>query len=489
MMNSPTSPFICRFRTERNRYVYDVNTNDFFQVDNITYELLGAWGRDTTANIFSRAQRQYSREDLLEAFAEIERYRNQGFFSDFRPERLEFPLTRDDFKEQLRGKMQHLILNVTENCNLRCSYCVYSGKHPFQRSHSNVNMSFVIARKAVDFFLAHSQETDGPCVSFYGGEPLLNIALIRQVIAYIKQEQPKRDIHLQMTTNGTLLRRDILDYLVSKRIVLIVSLDGPKEIHDSGRVDVGGQGSFETIIQNLKDIKKKYPEYYNRDIGFVCTLDPTHNIESIQKFFQSNEALFANNRIIVKWIVPATNTSRNTESHGRISGMKNLLMLFEKSLLAGTIPDKFLRSLFERTLLTIHRRCPNRLESKHYPNGICEPGIRRLFCSSAGQFTLCERVTPTLVIGDVFNGLDQEKAYNITQEYSNMSTPDCTNCWAIRMCQLCFCQLQDNHFNIEKKRAACTEMRRSILNMISLYWSILERNEHAFDYTKDIVLR
>ena len=151
--------------------------------------------------------------------------------------------------------LKSLILTVTEDCNLRCKYCAYSGNYVYRREHSKKYMSFEVAKKAIDYYF--SQVNQGikynpfkkVLVTFYGGEPLLNFNLIKKCVSYINTNYDNIDLDYSITTNGTLLSEKIIQWLLEHDFYLHISLDGPEEEHDRCRVYENGKGTFNDVMK------------------------------------------------------------------------------------------------------------------------------------------------------------------------------------------------------------------------------------------------
>ena len=164
----------------------------------------------------------------------------------------------DTLKDLYMYNMGNVILQVTQNCNLRCEYCVYSGSY-INRVHTNKRMSFETAVKTIDFLAAHSLNCNEVSIGFYGGEPLLNMKLIQETIAYIESLHiDNLRFSYNMTTNAMLLGR-YMDYLVEKDFTLLISLDGD-EYQSGYRVDKHGKSSFTHVVGNIQKLKDTYPE-------------------------------------------------------------------------------------------------------------------------------------------------------------------------------------------------------------------------------------
>ena len=191
-------PFIHCFKTAKEYYVYDVNTDKIIQVSFETYNFL-------ENNIWDE-----------KAEREIEKLINEGYLKRTRVEEVKHFAT-DFLESYLENRMNQLVLQVTQKCNLRCSYCVYSGDYK-NRNHSQKEMSWETAKEAVDYLYGHSMSSEDIYISFYGGEPLLMFRLIKEVVEYVKREYCQRTVHFNLTTNGTLFTPEIVQYFIKNNI-------------------------------------------------------------------------------------------------------------------------------------------------------------------------------------------------------------------------------------------------------------------------------
>ena len=175
----------------------------------------------------------------------------------------ETPNADEDFinKEIIEFPYPQIILGLTEDCNLRCKYCIFSGSYENMRTHGFAKMPKDVAIKSVDKFIDYVKEwkefapEKKPVISFYGGEPLLEYDMIKEVVAHVKTKNFKPMFAL--TTNGNLLNDEIIEFFVTNDFAVSVSLDGPEELHDKNRVFENGEGSFHTIYTNIMKLKKE----------------------------------------------------------------------------------------------------------------------------------------------------------------------------------------------------------------------------------------
>jgi len=177
-----------------------------------------------------------------------------------------------DIGALISGDLQQMSLGVTTQCNMRCSYCVYSGEFDGNRVHADGAMSRDVALKAADYFLNHVAHDDKPkYFTFYGGEPLLEFDLIKEVINYINSKI-RQKVYFSITTNGTLLGKGNIPFLIDNDVFLMVSLDGDKAAHDKNRRYANGNPTHDVIMKNLKKIRDRDPNFYNRNLQFSVTL-------------------------------------------------------------------------------------------------------------------------------------------------------------------------------------------------------------------------
>lgn len=167
------------------------------------------------------------------------------------------------------GKMlEHLRLNVTETCNLRCSYCYERVSEVWNQKRI---MDWKVAKKAIDQFLFYIQKNEKKKISvrFFGGEPLLNWPLVEQSVDYIKNILPDDvKVNYIINTNGTLIDGQRAKFLAENQIAVSLSVDGVKDIHDKFRVYPNGAGSFDVVDQKMKYLIEHHCGF---NVSVVCT--------------------------------------------------------------------------------------------------------------------------------------------------------------------------------------------------------------------------
>ena len=483
-------PFLQFFRTPSGqRYVYDVNRNSFFEIDEITDSVLQLWRsgvRDSA--LLPKLQTNFPIEALKSSLHTVRLWAKKGYLSHHRPQQFRFPFTGPEICDQLNGHIQQIILCVTENCNLRCRYCVYSGSYKGYRGHSSIHMPESTALKALSFFLRHSELEPLGHVSFYGGEPLLHFDLVRTCVAYCNSEHNGKTIHFNLTTNGTLLNESVMDFLVANNFGLRVSLDGPASVHDANRIFRNGAGTHQRVMANLTRFKARHPDYFQRKVSLISVVGWPYDLQSAYHFFQTDKT--------VSGLLPSVEgvIRRNTSYFdSRPAPSENIEMLSQLEdaycrLMAAQEPiPPYLASLFQRRMAYLAKRDAEcLLDDDRYPNGICIPGVRRLFVTASGRFQACEKFSDGLYIGDIANGFDVAAIQKMLADYVEICRRNCRNCWAQRLCTACFVSCNGQGIDEERKTAFCIAERRQILNSFIMYFRILEQNPEAFATLKKI---
>ena len=159
------------------------------------------------------------------------------------------------FKERSGDVVKALCLHVAHTCNLNCSYCFASqGKYHGERAL----MSFEVGKRALDFLIENSGRRTNLEVDFFGGEPLMNWDVVKQLVAYARtQEEPHhKKFRFTLTTNGMLIDDEVIDFANREMSNVVLSLDGRKEIHDALRVDYAGKGSYDRIVPKFQKLVK-----------------------------------------------------------------------------------------------------------------------------------------------------------------------------------------------------------------------------------------
>ncbi len=238
-----------QFEYDSRRLVFDVPTSRCFEVDEVMHDLLNCVSTHPQEEAVAALSSEHPHLAVREALSELVTLRGQGFLSE------EAPRPTDAQQRPL----VHLTLNVAHRCNLSCAYC-FAGQGPYGGEASLMNKP--TAQRAIDVFLAQPSIGEKLSITFFGGEPLLNVPMIEFVIAYANQEATKqgKQMSFTITTNGTLLSQRVVDLLKQHHVSMMVSIDGPKGIQDQlRRTRSRGKSSYDLIAARMKMLLQACP--------------------------------------------------------------------------------------------------------------------------------------------------------------------------------------------------------------------------------------
>ena len=233
--------------------VLDVCSGAVHVVDDVAYDIIGEFEKRNKDDIIALMKKKYggcpdiTDADIEECYEQVAELRDTGKL--FSPDTFE-PMA-GTLKEKTRGVVKALCLHIAHTCNLNCSYCFASqGKYHGERAV----MDFETGKRALDFLIENSGTRRNLEVDFFGGEPLLNFDVVKQLVKYAREVEGKhgKNFRFTLTTNGVLIDDDVIDFANKEMSNVVLSLDGRREIHDRFRVDYAGNGSFDKIVPKFQ---------------------------------------------------------------------------------------------------------------------------------------------------------------------------------------------------------------------------------------------
>ncbi len=247
--------------------VLDICSGSVHAVDEVAYDIINLYEKEDKETIISLMLGKYgdredvTREEIELCIGDIEDLKNEGkLFSEdtFEP-------MAGDLKKKSAGIVKALCMHIAHTCNLNCSYCFASqGKYHGDRAI----MSFEVGKQAFDYLIANSGTRKNLEVDFFGGEPLMNFDVVKELVAYARsiEKQHGKNFRFTLTTNGVLIDDDVIDFANKEMSNVVLSLDGRKEVHDRFRVDYNGKGSWEKIVPKFQKLveAREGKNYYMR---------------------------------------------------------------------------------------------------------------------------------------------------------------------------------------------------------------------------------
>lgn len=456
------------FNVDNQHFIFSTQNMTIFNVDEITLDIAKLCDGSTQNQIISKAlEKNISSEDTIEILDELEKVNLLYDIHDH--EQLFVKSNTIEIPDSLNA--HSLALHLVHDCNLRCTYCYGSGgSYDGPRSV----MSKETALKAVDFLINQNSPLKEYHIIFFGGEPLMNFEVIKSVTEYCKEKElDGYKFSLGMTTNGTLLTDEIMNFCDLHDITIGVSIDGPKEIHDSCRKCVDGSGSFELMMKNVN----KLLERRNGRVTARITLTKQHlNMFDITQSIESMGFKKVNLALV----------SDEEGSPYALSDSDYPTIMGEYKKIADKMFDsikhkkRFYTNIFYSHLKVLH--------NKQFMFYNCGAGRRYLAVSPDGKLYFCHRFAgmEDFCFGDIESGINRTKQQDVINAYVD-NREGCSSCWARYICGGgCFFSSIEKNGNIHKApEHYCDSYKQLFEISMYLYWKIQNFDSSILDQLFD----
>jgi len=363
-----------------------------------------------------------------------------------------------------------MVMNVTNQCNLACTYCYEYGEDKIVDTSNGKQSKFMAestALESVDFLLRESGRVAH--LTFFGGETLLNFPVLKSTIAYARRRAAELDkeIDFSLTTNATLLRPEIIEFLAENRVGVTISIDGPRNLQDKFRVFHNGAGSYDVAAPKIKELLRVHRSW---PIGARVTLtSDTLDITTIYRHLTEELGFWE------VGFAPVTTSPNQTYAIGE-GGFDKMLGQF-RALAAEFLEHAAVNkhhgfSNVKDTLEEIHKGV-----SKAYP---CGAGLGLLGVSTDGDVALCHRFAGSDAhkMGTVKDGIDRGVQTAFLQQHHIADKTDCSKCWARPLCSGgCYHEAHVRYGTTQRPNLHyCEWIRGWTDTCLQIYGSLSERN-------------
>lgn len=409
----------------------------------------------------------------------FQRLKNDGYL-DLSETKYTAQVSGSDIATNISSLTQ-IVFEVTTACNLRCKYCCYGDGYTTFENRKSGHLEFKTAKKALDFVSDSLQKEDNRSVdtklaiSFYGGEPLLNFPIIKEIVEYANHvDFNGRTVVYTMTTNATMLAKH-MDFLSAHNFMLLVSLDGTQK-HNKYRVDANNKESFNTIYNNLIKVRNKYPEWFSH-IRFNSVYTDVSDVKEIISFFKTEFGK-----------VP--NFSPLHESDDTASGynyIKKMLKPFEFNedsedidILSQNPDVKLIVDTIIRNsrdyFITEQDYYDSKMNLPHLLTGTCVPFAKRMFISYDGGIHPCEKVSRDKPLGYI-NDTVQINCEDVAKRYNELIAQyktQCIKCYLQNICNKCVAESYTSKCKNFKDKKTFAKILSKAISIVENNPSLLE---------------
>lgn len=399
--------------------VLDTCSGSVHLVDDVAYDIIEMYKSRTSDEICAEMAVRYpdvSREDVLDCLADVaELEKEHKLFTPDNYEQL-----AADYKGS-SNVIKALCLHVAHTCNLNCSYCFASqGKYHGERAV----MPFEVGKRALDFLVENSGSRRNLEVDFFGGEPLMNWQVVKDLVAYARsiERDAGKNFRFTLTTNGVLLDDEVTEFCNREMHNVVLSLDGRREVNDRFRVDVSGRGSYDRIVPNFQRFVKKRGDksYYMRGTYTHYNTDFTNDL------FHMADLGFTELSMEPVVCAPGDPCALTEEDFPVLCEQYELLA------------KDMLRRWREGKPITFYHYM---VDLKHGPciykrvTG-CGSGTEYMAVTPWGELFPCHQFVgdPKYSLGNIWDGVTNTAVQGEFRACNAYSRPDCKDCWARLYC-------------------------------------------------------
>ena len=320
------------------------------------------------------------------------------------------------------------VLNVTNQCNLSCSYCYEYSEDKIVDTTNGSQPKFMseeTARKSVDLLMNESGDNRVVHVSFFGGETLMNYPVLSRVVPYAREQAAARgkQVEFNLTTNATLLTGEMIGFLAENDISVTVSMDGPREMQNRFRVFHDGGGSYDVLLPRVRELLRRHT---SRPVGARVTL--TSQVSDVVSIYRHLTEEIGFREVGFAPVTTSPGREYALDGDGFDQMVEQFTALADEFLEAALAGKHHGFSNVSETLEEIHKGA-----SKAYP---CGAGLGLVGVATGGDVALCHRFAGSdeHKLGTVDDGLDREAQNAFLERHHLANKTDCHTCWARPLC-------------------------------------------------------
>lgn len=490
-----------RLKTKgQNNYLYNYHVNRFHLTHPVMDYLLKLHEKGTNIEEwFARLPDEgiaiedcdtFGKEEIRYYYQKFLLFSENGFFPEVKiAERLAGRVTKEQVFSLL-SNVTDVVFEVTDSCNLKCKYCAFGDYYENYDKRERKELSITKAKNLLDYLSAFWQSPLNTShkinvnIGFYGGEPLLNMDLIKKVVSYAKKiASPRNSFIFRMTTNALLLEK-YMDYLVENDFGLLISLDGNKD-HNGYRVFPDGSEAYDVIFRNIKALQNKYPVFFKKKAMFNVVLHNKNNISEVYDYFRENfdtiPTISELSPIGIRHDKKKEFLEMYLNAYESLNLVKDYLAL-EKEIFQKLPNIKSLCNVINHCsghcFMDYRDLIHDTRSQERIPTGTCLPFSRKIFLSVNGKVFPCERIGHQYDLGTVDEErvtIDAERVARQINNYFDKIRSHCIDCFKAEICSMCVFNLK---LDKEGEVNDCPEFmeKDNLSRYFSIWLSKLEEN-------------
>ncbi|MBM3326409.1 MAG: radical SAM protein [Calditrichaeota bacterium] len=418
-------------------FVLDLTTLSFFECDSRLADFIMK-SQTGSVNI-------YNQKTLIDASL-IDNLKNIGLIASPKPLTHARILPAYQFISQFRATLfrahsRNIILHLSEHCNLRCSYCDIFSILSSRSSESAITLQLCDVRKAFRQISEQSPSASKWHILFAGGEPLLQIDLIRKIVEHLRINYPDLSLEFSLTTNGTLLNNQIIDWLVKNKFAITISIDGPSKIHDKSRKYINGKGSHKDVIGSIFRIAGSFPDYFDSSLRLNCVYHTAKDLQNCTEYFIAHKLYNVTFSPVVN--NKCTRLIQEVRTCRRFIN-SNLINFINAVYSRDTQLVRFYgRNFMDHCISFLARKYIYSNKNNILVNQSCKPLIDNILIDCEGKISFCESIYSTYLCGSLQNGIDYAQIYSLYNAITEYNNEVCCNCWCKFLCSVCWINMID----------------------------------------------
>lgn len=393
--------------------------------------------------------------------------------------------------------LKQLTFEVTDACNLKCKYCGYGDFYETHGKREDKFLKFEVAKRIIDYLYdlwTHHKGTSCPrkvVFGFYGGEPLMNMTLIKQVVGYLESLPliPGMEYGYSMTTNAVLLDKH-MSFLAEKKVILLLSIDGD-EYSQAYRLDHRGVNSFHRVFENIKLLQTNYPEYFEEKVSFNSVIHDKNNDAEVRKFifdnFKKRPRLAELNNFGIKESKKEEFNKMFRQTQTDATSCADMDFLYD----SPDVMDIF--RLLGRVTDNVYYQYNSLLKKSSnivFPTGTCLPFQKKIFLTVNGDILPCERIDQKYVLGHVTSekvDLDLDAIAKQYSGYYNKTKQLCKACYMKPFCKQCLFYMENL---TTTTKCPGFKNREETLDYLAYYLNVLQQQPEIYErISKELMIQ